>query len=487
MLSFKRKYTVAPLCPSADSTFKRIRAQTPNSVNLGTNSPRVYNQDFVEPNPPQQQSINFQNGSMVRSPSVQNFCHNGNGSGSLLDRMNRAASVTPQPIEINPRMNARRSPISPFVSQNGNYGIQNCLTSLNDDPIRTLPEQQNIQLCQDIEGQQYDYRQKEDRTGHVGNSVRESTRSESMEPRIFESRETILKVKREALQSQMNQLTKDIEDKYSKWVGLRKKLLEYKTRRLAFEDYVDIANQGQNQIRHHLNNVYNPGQQLAEKANEIVTDVRKSHQTKLEKIKFEKSKLFSLIFSAMDKKEQELIHQKEFNLRTLEHYKVQEEERRNQEVRMEKERMAEKSLAEEKAAYEKAIQEKVARQKLAEEKSLGVEDLADMDVQSEQIIGDEHHTPDCSIGDDDSQRDKSLATSDTIPMNDGISPNDEEKTDLTATSDIDEECIILSGEDNDKPARPRRKIRTRQDSEATDLDESDEEKSFTPCQAQRPK
>lgn len=232
---------------------------------------------------------------------------------------------------------------------------------------------------------------------------------------------------KENLEAEIINLNKQINSKFRYLITTKEKLIELQSRRYAFNDYMAIANHSQNQVRHHLNDIFNPGTKLADRAKNLIEESRKTQNSKLERLKFDMNKYLSSTHAAIEKKFHELIQERDNNLRTLEH--------------IHQEREANRSMSE--------CKDTETINKDTEMTNKEIEPIEKDDI-SKQI------------------------TEDVL-------------TDLTPTDLVPEEdCIIIDGQGSSNTTQEMRRGETPCDDDETDVERSDEDQTFTPCQAQKP-
>lgn len=137
------------------------------------------------------------------------------------------------------------------------------------------------------------------------------------EPSKFKSIFDELDSKKDSLTRSLESLRQQVEEKLNLVVETRGKIVELHSRRLHVDDLIYIANGGQYEVRNQLNQIYNPGNKLGENANILIEEARRNHQTKFEKLKFTMIDNFEKVKAAIDRKEKELLHQIEINERTM--------------------------------------------------------------------------------------------------------------------------------------------------------------------------
>lgn len=230
---------------------------------------------------------------------------------------------------------------------------------------------------------------------------------------------------------------------------IQSQILDLEAKQYTIDDLISIASQGQNEVRNLLNQIYNPGNEMAKRAEMLIHETKKSHEKKIQKTSFELNHLVETSHSAIKKKITELEHVIELHERTL---------------------------------------MTVVVQKKSEEKA------------AETMQADEENANTDTDTDKEREGDKDKDTVENVePMN-GI----ETSTSTTTTNPpegADEECVIIGDVQARTPSpladagrnteltdasKEDKPSVTYDDDEATDIEDSkDDERPFTPCQAQR--
>lgn len=255
---------------------------------------------------------------------------------------------------------------------------------------------------------------------------------------------------RDDLLKEIQNLDQLISLQYVAIEEIQGKILDLEARQYTIDDLISIASQGQNEVRNLLNQIYNPGNEMARRAEMLIDETKKAHEKKIQKTSFELNHLIESSHSTIKKKITELEHELELHERTLITVEMQ-----------------------------KKLEEKVA--------------------DTIQEDGENANTD----KDKEGEREKDEDKEDMKPMN-GIETTTTTTPTTTTTNPsegADEECVIIDdvrartpspmtdpgqtteltdASKDDKPSG------TYDDDEATDIEDSkDDERPFTPCQAQR--
>lgn len=202
----------------------------------------------------------------------------------------------------------------------------------------------------------------------------------------------------------------------------QKKIDTVRASRFKYEDYVTMITRGQNEIRDHLNQIFTPGNELAQKFEPVAKEILAKHSRRLEKKCLEWTCLMDQARSVIAKRTEDLNHEMELHHRTLLH----------------QEHMS-------KAQNEKAESKDAEKQ---EEKT----NHGDTSGESAEIcVDDQDNDEECIILEKD------------VP--------EVVHEERVVEQSVEESVVKQEGDDDD-----------------TDIEEvnSEENRSFTPCQAQRP-
>lgn len=257
----------------------------------------------------------------------------------------------------------------------------------------------------------------------------------------------ILNREKANLQVVVHGLREQVEVKFNEVVETRKKIIDTKSKRIVLNDLMEIANNGQCEVRNMLNEIFNPGTELAERANVLMEETKRNHKTKLEKVRFELMNLFDSTRAAIERKEKELIHQIELNERTLMTLN-------DPEKSMTPDHDAELGILRPISPRQEQHQKQPER-KTESPKTVSTEEINCHDDQTEDV--DE----DCVILDD------------TITQNVAGTPQSPTVADVEVPRAITNQSETTQSCDTEEDE---------EDDDGTDV----EERSFTPCQAQRP-
>lgn len=245
-------------------------------------------------------------------------------------------------------------------------------------------------------------------------------------------RVVVLKEEKESLERQISEADAKIAEKFNKLREVRANILNFTRERLELDDKIAMANDAQHTVRNYLNSIYNPGKELAKSTLALMEDCRRNHTKKLDKLQFEFNDLFETTSEAIKEQKNDFLHEIELHERTL-------------------------------ATIECQKQDKPAVQ---------ITEIPQEDMES----GEE--TKDRSLQESSSKNDP---VSDKAP-------------------DVDDDCIVLdrsnyserSGEENscgqDQSVNIGESKSKSTDSrdDATEIDDAEDDSTFTPLQAQRP-
>lgn len=266
----------------------------------------------------------------------------------------------------------------------------------------------------------------------------------------------ILELKRNKLEliSQLEMLQKQVDSRFETVATLRKSIVRTKMRRNQLDDYRDIASKCQVEVRNILNQIYNPGEQVALQVRPLIEERRKDHAQKFEKLSFEMNQLIETTREAIRKKMESLKHENELHQRTIMTLGYQ-------------------KIAEEEKKLEKDLKDREERGKI-EQSADNETDKVSTDALETADGACKASEDDCIII-DDQYSDQTGLCHDSVqtPDNDGLFGSEcgknQQNDDLaTATNQFDDETTDI-------------------EEQCEDDDEGDDgEDSFTPCQAQRP-
>lgn len=122
---------------------------------------------------------------------------------------------------------------------------------------------------------------------------------------------------KENLLIEISKLKGEIERKFAALKDVKEKTVELKAKRRALDDYMEIAARGQYEVRNLLNEIFNPGSELATRAAHLIDEAKRRHQHKLEKLVFEMTNILETSQEAIVKKMKLFDHEIELNQRTL--------------------------------------------------------------------------------------------------------------------------------------------------------------------------
>lgn len=253
-----------------------------------------------------------------------------------------------------------------------------------------------------------------------------------------ESKLELLTKERAELENEREELEKSISSKLEEIAAVRGDTIVMESKKTLYDDTLEVARRSQVAVRDLLNEIYNPGQQIAQEAAALFEESKRGSFKRLEKLEFDLKHQFESTRAVIGKKMKEVTHHIELTQRTLLTLECQHGVK--QSLAVEKDEEMDVQVTE-----NSVIQEKIK----SEEK--GCSPLADDDC---IILSDN------SVDSARASTRGSGQTPDGQPLqNGGFSGNN--STETNATADEDEETDIE--------------------------DVKDEERPFTPCQAQRSK
>jgi len=133
----------------------------------------------------------------------------------------------------------------------------------------------------------------------------------------LESRKSVLEHQKFELMKESNELDNTLTTKFNTVKSIREKTIEIKSQQSFVEDLFEVVGWGQCEVRNLLNEMYNPGNELAKRAAILISDVRKSHQKKFEKLLFEIKHHMDTAEEAIRRKADAIKHEKDIRERTL--------------------------------------------------------------------------------------------------------------------------------------------------------------------------
>lgn len=132
-----------------------------------------------------------------------------------------------------------------------------------------------------------------------------------------ESKIEILTRQKAKLLEETKELDAKLEDKFQEVTMIRSEIADIGAQKLVYEDYVEIVNKGQVQARDILNQIYYPGNELANMAASFAEELRLKHQRKLDKLELELNSLIERAQKAIEEKKNSLEHEINLHERTL--------------------------------------------------------------------------------------------------------------------------------------------------------------------------
>lgn len=89
------------------------------------------------------------------------------------------------------------------------------------------------------------------------------------------------------LEKRKKEMELKLENKFKELEEVHAEIAEQTVKRYKFEDCLEALGRGQAALRNHLNEIYNPGNQLAEQAAVIMEGLRRTHERKYERLALE--------------------------------------------------------------------------------------------------------------------------------------------------------------------------------------------------------
>lgn len=222
-----------------------------------------------------------------------------------------------------------------------------------------------------------------------------------------------------------------------------------KQKRFVVDSHMAVASKCQVEVRNQLNQIYNPGNELAKTAKNLIEEKRKIHERKFESLSFELDELIEGCNSAIQRKEKQLCHEIEIQERTL--------------MTLE-------------------IRNKTNDQQMEIEKPKSESCLKDGSVSTNERSKDNSR----SVRFEDDDDCVIIAES---AMEDEEEEHNEKAPSLDGTKKMGESGSLEETENPDNHDSETTNPLEDEDEQQTDVEEdttaNDEERSFTPCQAQR--
>lgn len=234
---------------------------------------------------------------------------------------------------------------------------------------------------------------------------------------------------------EITDLNQHIDSQHDAIQAVLTEMTEIDAGQFTTDDLIQIVSIGQNEIRNLLNQIYNPGNELAKRAGSIIEETKKAHEKKFQKVSFDMNHTIEKTHSLIKRRIGELEHEAELHQRTLMTVEIQRKSEEKSIVNDDDKQEREEESGKEKILGSSELQ------KTSKSVTTAPPDVADEE---------------CVIIDDDRVGTPS-------PLKD-VGNN----TELTDNSKGDKHSV------------------TYEDDEATDIEDSkDDERPFTPCQAQR--
>lgn len=132
-----------------------------------------------------------------------------------------------------------------------------------------------------------------------------------------------------SLTEESDKLDAQIEAKQKALDECQREINLLRASRFKYEDISAMITRGQNEIRDHLNQIFGPGNEMAQKFEPLFQELASRHSSKRERFTLEWNCLIDQVKSVIAKREEDLKHEMELHQRTLIHQqhlsKVQEE------------------------------------------------------------------------------------------------------------------------------------------------------------------
>lgn len=262
-----------------------------------------------------------------------------------------------------------------------------------------------------------------------------------------ESKITHLHREGERLEQESEQLDAKTSEKFTALKSIRSQIVFLLKERIELEDKIAVANDAQLTLRNLLNSIYNPSQELAKSVKVLIDDCHRGHSAKLEKLTFELNNLLETSLEAIHEQRNQFKHEIELHERTLATIQSLKENADNQQP---EEKEEEEGEEERKSRHNNS--EEVKDTSLPQEASARAESCAE----EESKAGADD---DCVILEDSGASDADVITSDQ------------------GTNYAEDNVGGTSKEDQ-----------AEEDDDSTDIDAGadDDDRAFTPLQAQRP-
>lgn len=119
------------------------------------------------------------------------------------------------------------------------------------------------------------------------------------------------------LEKEQRDYEEQIESIMNEIKAVREKTLILESKRYVVDDKIEIAKRSQVAVRDLLNEIYNPGNEIAQQASTLLEELVKNHSKKFDKISFELTNHLESSKAACSKKISELSHQIDLHQRTL--------------------------------------------------------------------------------------------------------------------------------------------------------------------------
>lgn len=259
-----------------------------------------------------------------------------------------------------------------------------------------------------------------------------------------ESKVDLARKRKEELLAERKSLDEQIEARLNSIRELREKIVKLGICCAQVENRLEDATKIQNLVRDLLNAIYHPGRELSEKATVLIEDSRLGHKKRFEKFKFDVTNYLDGLDVGLNERQKQLEHEIELHKRTLVTLECQEKRQRDLEIQHKSREVGLKTIPEN----------------------------VDEDLETDECLGTVKTDDDCVVIGTRNLDEKSDASDPAeevdIPLV-GKAPNETHGSEATITCPDEDEDV-----DED---------------EQTEVDmnvEDDEERSFTPCQAQRP-
>lgn len=133
----------------------------------------------------------------------------------------------------------------------------------------------------------------------------------------FESKVDRLNRENAELEVELREMDQIIEKKYQSIREKKEKIADNRSKRFIVDDYTEIAIRSQLVVRNLLNEIYNPGKELADRASALFEEAKRNHAKKFEKFAFELTNLMETTRANIQQKAKQINHDIALHERTL--------------------------------------------------------------------------------------------------------------------------------------------------------------------------